>query len=414
MAARKRRRAKSRESPATVAAPTVGEFIRYHAPSLDEPRWPPDVFGVVSLLLQRSGAYTSVVNAWPPRWASNAEAWREGIRDIGKEWRNAAVSVGSPLPRRVEEWWTTVQRSENCAVSAIASDKSLREALLQLSAAADEACQGVGVPTGGDEEPEDTFRTTARNLLRERRSLGREISPDRLWVLPKLHTPQVGMTIRSLSHYLAAIPAADVRPEWHTILGSEFDRRLNLLLVPWPLEVLPVQFQEKRTDDLRAMDEKFGFFRFAPRQRPDETADALGELIEAADEVVGHIDGVILPETAIEEKRYRDLVTHVAEVKRRIVIVGFVGSTDLGFASNEFAVHVPVQVQESVARVGPSHKHHRWKLDRSQILQYGLGGTLDPTRGWWEHISLGERKVFFVSLKWWLTVCVLICEDLAR
>jgi len=59
-------------------------------------------------------------------------------------------------------------------------------------------------------------------------------------------------------------------------------------------------------------------------------------------------------------------------------------------------------------------KHHRWCLDRDQVLQYGLGGRLPASRDCWERIFVGERQVNFVTLGSWLTLCVLICEDLAR
>ncbi|RMH16819.1 MAG: hypothetical protein D6696_17345, partial [Acidobacteria bacterium] len=60
------------------------------------------------------------------------------------------------------------------------------------------------------------------------------------------------------------------------------------------------------------------------------------------------------------------------------------------------------------------HKHHRWRLDRSQIETYGLGGHLSAEKLWWEHVRLGERSLNFVSLSPWLSLCVLVCEDLAQ
>jgi hypothetical protein len=59
-------------------------------------------------------------------------------------------------------------------------------------------------------------------------------------------------------------------------------------------------------------------------------------------------------------------------------------------------------------------KHHRWKLDTGQIIQYSLGNSLYHAKGWWEHIDLSRRSLSFVRLAPWLNVCALICEDLAR
>lgn len=47
-------------------------------------------------------------------------------------------------------------------------------------------------------------------------------------------------------------------------------------------------------------------------------------------------------------------------------------------------------------------------------MQYGLGSCLDVASNWWEHISITNRELYFVVLDNWLTICPLICEDLAR
>jgi hypothetical protein len=56
----------------------------------------------------------------------------------------------------------------------------------------------------------------------------------------------------------------------------------------------------------------------------------------------------------------------------------------------------------------------RWKLNKSQIIQYGIGSALHPEVNWWEHIRVSDRSLALVTLKPWLTICVLLCEDLAR
>jgi hypothetical protein len=59
-------------------------------------------------------------------------------------------------------------------------------------------------------------------------------------------------------------------------------------------------------------------------------------------------------------------------------------------------------------------KHHRWKLDSAQIRNYHLEKQLNPNRLWWEHIPIEDRSLNFVAFRPWLTMCALICEDLAR
>jgi hypothetical protein len=43
-------------------------------------------------------------------------------------------------------------------------------------------------------------------------------------------------------------------------------------------------------------------------------------------------------------------------------------------------------------------KHHRWYLDRDQIVAYQLAGALPASRGAWEQIDLADRLLHFVSL----------------
>jgi hypothetical protein len=50
----------------------------------------------------------------------------------------------------------------------------------------------------------------------------------------------------------------------------------------------------------------------------------------------------------------------------------------------------------------------------TQVIQYGLGGVLEPSREWWEYADFTERCLKFVSFSDDLVLCALICEDLAR
>ena len=60
------------------------------------------------------------------------------------------------------------------------------------------------------------------------------------------------------------------------------------------------------------------------------------------------------------------------------------------------------------------YKHHRWKLNTSQIEQYSLASRLHPNYEWWEGIEIKPRELTFLCPDDWLTLCPLICEDLAQ
>jgi hypothetical protein len=59
-------------------------------------------------------------------------------------------------------------------------------------------------------------------------------------------------------------------------------------------------------------------------------------------------------------------------------------------------------------------KHHPWRLDEAQVIQYGLGGVLNPSTGWWECADLTDRQLSFISMSPDIVLSVLVCEDLAR
>jgi len=61
-------------------------------------------------------------------------------------------------------------------------------------------------------------------------------------------------------------------------------------------------------------------------------------------------------------------------------------------------------------------KHHKWCIDAGQIRQYHLGAALraDPRVRYWERMRVGPRSLSFAHIRPRLTLCHLICEDLAR
>ena len=58
-----------------------------------------------------------------------------------------------------------------------------------------------------------------------------------------MHTPQNGLTERSLSLHLSLCEASEVTPQWQSSPFLQGDS-MNLLLIPWPFEVLVNQFRE--------------------------------------------------------------------------------------------------------------------------------------------------------------------------
>jgi len=414
---------------------TIQDRLNFLSPKLARsttpPSWPPDAFGLTAALLLESGAYLSVVREWPLVGPVQdgflecaPEEWSKKLEEIGKAWRRREAwqsPGGASLPKEIVHWWHVVRSNRHLPLAQISGNKSVFCALLQICAAADEASYSVGL---GEER--DAFGDEAESeLLPDRRAgstLCKQIDPSKLRVLPKGHTPQTGITLRSLSLYLALQTDFDVTPLWFTASLTEQaePHSLSVLLIPWPTRVTPRQFVPAKPSGGRLLnmpEKKFGFFTY--RGTPDPKAlERLRGIYQAAVELTGHIDGVVLPELALDESEYdpiRDWVT----AQQSFLITG-VGASGEGLKAgkNRVAIEVPTG---NVEAMGKGHrisafqnKHHRWRLDRSQIVQYGLGGQLDPERHWWEHISAEARHLTFISLQSWLSVCALVCEDLAR
>jgi hypothetical protein len=408
--------------PAREAPLAVGDVVRFLRAGARTAIWPPDAFAVAGSLLNLSGAYTHAVKSWPPRKSGRRvrpERWLETTRRIGHDWRRRASSFGQP-PAEIRAWWRTVLAAREVPVHDLADERALCDALVNLCAAADEASVGVGIPSlgksGSGAEQPDAFEVIATDYLLGDGTLCASIDASRVRVLPKLHAPKSGMTMRSLTHHLALCRTSDIQAQWRIIPGGPQDSRgLNLLIVPWPKVVRPRQFKPASGGG-PGMPPRFGFFVFEPdgADGEDQLVAELGDIIARAKDAVGEIHLVCFPELALTATLYdrvKDLVTDqmgamlIAGVCEAPPDVNGMPGNCLRFVAPSLGRAVPV-VQQS--------KHHRWRVDGGQVRQYGLGTNLTHNCDWWEFIALEKRALTFVAINPWLTMAALICEDLAR
>lgn len=464
---------------------TIDEMLRWLAPRLPlagpAPAWPPDAFALCAELLRSSGAYVRVVELGRDDqpvildgdWLRDAleadddmrdagahagTAWAATTRAIGQRWRKELVSVvhtqrGPPAewlpPTPVRNCWEVLRANGSLQLSALrpmerGSDDEQDEvvavvrALLAMCAFADEACNGIGLQG----ERMDAFLRFSNywlNVNKEGESLCHRVSRAKLRVLPKQHTPQRGMTLRSLSHNLALLPGGDVHCIWLPPVhaSGEAAKRLeliNLLLLPWPTSVSPRDFSWRHggSGGLPPLAPPFRFFEYdrglvrdetdtQKKKRREEFRRALDDVLTLAAETAGEIDAVVFPELALKVDEL-DIATELA-FERKFMIIGGVGATcdDDGFQfPTNVAVADPRGIFKEGRKLSPAAygftqpKHHRWCLDRDQVVQYGLGGVVPASVDSWEVSDIGPRKVHFMTLDTWMTACVLLCEDLAR
>ncbi len=219
---------------------TIASYFRafYPAPDWDDlPSWPPDVFALSNLVLDHTQSYRFVVSPpaggrWPP-----IDGWNDEILSAAAAWREAGDEPGAPLPRLVEECWEVVTKARDVALADVASGEAWEvcQALLTLHAVADEACAWLAAPAapGACRACEER----AWKLLDRNGSLSR-ISPARIRILPKGHFTAKGITIRSLSRYLAlCYESVDVHwsrvgPDEGVAAALQGREDYNILLVP--------------------------------------------------------------------------------------------------------------------------------------------------------------------------------------
>jgi hypothetical protein len=378
-------------------------------------KWPPDVFALTSELLAGSGAYPVVVSpdlgkTWPPTdqpeisriWSAQVElanrwAARTGRRQAPPaEIRGLLASIYSAMDLQLHTFRDEPQWPLICS-------------LLMLHALADEACRDLALGRDGP------YTLQAQNRLLELGTLS-NLSPTKVRVVPKYRVPQTGITLRSLSAHVAAI-GPEVNTVWRQANSRQTvsaRRRLHfsVLLYPFPFSISPRDFSTVEGPLGNMNPERFGFFQFDPADRLDPAR--LGDCIDRALERLDQIDAVVLPEAAVTPLELDDIQATLRKRQIPLLLAGVRGPTDAaGLATNY--VHLGVDPGEPGGwRPYQQDKHHRWVLDQSQISQYHLGPALNPARRWWEAIRIPPRRLILVTLTDWLTLCPLVCEDLAR
>ena len=394
-------------SSQTAERPTVESYFRAFS-SLqwdDLVSWPPDVFCLCNLVLDQTEAYRFVVapppgHRWPP-----SDGWTHDVVSAAREW-----SASGEPPALVRRHWDLLADSKSVTLASIRGGEPwvVCEALLTLHACADQAFAGMAARGhAGD----DAWMARAGAMLDQHGSLSR-VSPARVRVVPKSNFAAQGITIRSLSRYLALFyESVDVRWQRVSLPPETAHRRdLNIVLLPWPLRVDASDFHPVPSPLTNMDNDLFGFFEFCPQAPVD--IRRVSALIEQAESHCGQVDAVVLPEGALRCHEV-DALEHLLDEHRVTFLVAGVRChrNDSNFGRNY--IHFAVRASNGWERY-QQDKHHRWCLDARQLRQYHLTHRLDPRKRWWEAIDLPPRTVHIVEVGGRTTAAPLICEDLAR
>ena len=468
-------------SNATPGVPVEGEPRWSNCPE-----WPADVFAVMATLVEQSDCYTCISANLGDRDGLRRQQKRNAeARSLGQQW---AETLGVPL--EVKDLWTQLLTHEHEILhhrnSASNGSRSNPRGLLRwerlvlrLLAIADEAGRSFGwayparpeparsetdaiedgpsAPHGRDANSDwaaSRYSSTAARFLvsefndriltpKAQRYLGylpnsicSLVPPQIACVQPKSNTPQMGCTLRALSHHLALLPGIGAaESEWvinfsnPRLAGGPQDDpgSLNILVIPFPYDVRGSDFEVATTPDAD-QDGLFtvrqGWLRPAKGKKlsAGQMKDFVVALIDAARSEVRRIDIVVFPELALTnelaagmarliERHFQkqdDAAGGGSNLGPDLLICGTSGDT-----GGENEAMTIVMAQGLVWDLHQS-KHHRWRIDGNQIKSYHLGHAFNPKRRYWEKIPLRERHLRFVVNRGHEVIAALVCEDLAR
>ena len=292
-------------------------------------------------------------------------------------------------------------------------------------------------------------------------------------VLPKSRTPQVGCTLRSLSHHLAFLPPKGrVRGRWlvedRKYVKNQTKSTVELLLIPYPYAFRSTYLKRKNgcTEGFEHLN-NWGWFEVeqgwnsriknfgvkrpltgdelerrkewgGPTDKETVKFRGLAALVDMLRSSADFdIDGVVFPELSLDYKQYKevsDYLLRYATHPERVFLVGGIALNDQPPQSAAFADGKPKTPMQNSVVMAFNHreaskpewgnrrwdiewareKHHRWKLDEWQLKRYALSHRLDPSMVWWEDLAVKSREVGFMEFHPGSIATALICEDLAR
>lgn len=419
--------------------------------------WPPDLFLMTSMILKKTGAYIGAIlpfETWPKgkNWQKSLDAEKDNWYRWVLNYLNEADS-GEKIPDFIDEHIETLLEHSDVSLDEIRNLFSAKhrnggfenederawkvcKSLLELHAFADEICRNFGTPSpanwadeieqsaadsgSGDKLFRDYKRALqciANILLTSTGTLSR-ISPDIAKVLPKLRTPNVGLTLRNLSHHVT-MHQTEVDVVWRTTPWVNIDEdTINILIVPWPTKFEARWVRPSLYTSDRESQEQTRFFEYTGPEEEFRSQSLLA-MIDNAEEFVNRVHIVIFPELALTKENQKQLLNALANKKDRnhlpMVLTG-IRSQESSESKDHLSNNSVVLSTFFAGRWYElrQNKHHRWKIDDWQIDQYRLSGVLPGNRNWWEAIPITPRKLSVLAPNKWLALCPLICEDLAR
>lgn len=426
---------------------------------LQAPILAPDLFAATAYLGKVGGA-VSYFN--PSPFGANPDSCeffidsdqRKVADDAAKEWR-----VTLKLPAICVELWAELIEAWDKPINPGYYDGADGEAppwwsaTLRLAMIADMACArlfrnkitkaGWHNDIGKEEEPFEKLVKLAYDIAKEE-ALERNIefrSPASLafmaddsvvCVLPKVRVAPVGATMRNVSRNLSLLPGkGEVRCYWQNLsskaVPSEDSETLDILLIPEPRKLSTTDFiaetnGDRTNEQMRKAKWNWDNFELVQswiageENRKNFIRNCL-LLLKKARQESKNVNAVVLPEYALDYEVFEQLCdTLKAEEPRLEFVISGSSSNCDDLKGNIVLTRVWDNINVPEQHITDSRrKHHRWRMNRSQVETYALSSALSPKiPNWWEKTPLGRRELHFHRFRKASVFSVLICEELAR
>ncbi len=300
------------------------------------PATAPDLFAVVSHLLEISGAFSYYsAGSKPPKEENPVRLWmssdeiEQAVR-VGNDW--SKEDVENEAPEEVKQHWEILISHWNWPINGRAYQATKCSPAWWghayfLFIVADEASKHVGFPVSL--EGMDHLDRTLANYFEyrdakavkqsvngsDRRLLSnsfptmcRFADPDVVCVQPKSLVSNVGGGTRVFSHHLASLrPRGLVRTQWasatYSSMADDAAGGLNLLLVPMPYDLSAADFgptKQSGRHRVRSMRHWRTFKLIQNWLRTNDPATHVLKLLDEAKAKGHEIHGVVLPELALD------------------------------------------------------------------------------------------------------------------
>jgi hypothetical protein len=400
------------------------EFLPFEVGSQDQILqylvWPMTTFHILSYILDTSDAYQKIVAKLGDSCWSNDHLKEAKI--LGVTWAEYLIkkeNINTSIPKELHDLLFDVFKGRSPAdkneIKSLLSDTLFMTNLLILYTASDHCSQKIKNVISWSN---DNFVTKYVSNIRKE-SMLKSLS-EGLTEYGSVHyktmTPQSGISLNSLSHAISYIKPGI---ECYTLSGRNENKYdlYHILILPWPLSIGRDFFEVDLNPPLKMDDDQFGFFSYTNKEKIN--ADMIIYAIEMAENETALPDLIVIPECAIDEKDShiisQQLINYFEKNRKPqpIIIYGaYSHSTTDKFGGN-YLDYIYKDDFSGVAVRASQPKHHRWALDRNQIINYKLGTKLAPNKKWWENCNIDSRKILSYQDKG-IHICPLICEDLAR